>query len=82
MIAGNVCRTCHAEIVWAWTRNGSRIPLDVDPVPGGNLTVDTSSGGPVVTYVDADPAVVRHVSHYATCPDAAEHRHANRRTRR
>jgi hypothetical protein len=33
-----------------------------------------SNGTPLAAYVPADPGVMRHVSHFATCPNAAQHR--------
>lgn len=77
------CRTCKAPILWGFTRKGMRVPVDPQPVLGGNLQLDSTDSGLVVIYVQADPDVVRHVSHFATCPDAAEHRRnpPQRRTR-
>jgi len=65
------CRTCGAPIRWAVTAAGRRMPLDTKPVTlfvlvgstdeQGNQRVDTRTG---------------YVSHFATCPQAAEHRRA------
>lgn len=54
------------------------IPLDPEPVPNGNLDVEV---GPVASYVQAEPDVVRYVSHFATCPDAGQHRRTVRSKR-
>ena len=35
------CRSCGAEIVWAVTQLGKRMPVDVAPVVGGNLVLYT-----------------------------------------
>jgi hypothetical protein len=72
----STCATCRARIVYAWTNLGMRLPVDPYPVPGGNLDVaaDGQHGSLLARYVDADPDVVRYVSHFATCPDADRHR--------
>jgi hypothetical protein len=69
------CRSCNAPIRWAQTEVGRAIPLDAEPVQGGNieLTTTTNRHGAVVQ-------VARIVeggewqSHFATCPNAAQHR--------
>lgn len=62
------CRSCGAEIVWAITKSGKRMPLDADPVTG--LGVFVFDNGYAV-----DPPPLRR-SHFATCPNADEHRKA------
>lgn len=69
LAADGACRTCAAPITWAHTRHGDRVPLDPVPVEGGNLDVEATDTGLLAYYVKADGAV-RHVSHFATCPDA------------
>jgi hypothetical protein len=53
------CKSCQARIVWAVTVAGKRIPLDEGAEVAGTI-------GDVVT--------VRAVPHFATCPQAAQHR--------
>lgn len=82
------CRTCPAPIIWAETeakkdKPGRKIPIDADPdnrgyakiVEGGNLTFTGQTTGddlPIVRYV---PKIIgRHVTHFATCPNAKKHR--------
>jgi hypothetical protein len=64
------CRSCGAEIEWAVTETGRRIPLDADDDPNGNLRVysTTEGGAPVVRVCDAGTG--DRVSHFVTCPDA------------
>jgi hypothetical protein len=31
------CRSCNAEIVWASTAQDKFVPVDAEPVPGGNV---------------------------------------------
>lgn len=73
------CRSCDAEIVWAETVNGKKIPLDA----GHHLRgVRVKRDDPLILADEGDVragnAVIRavptYVSHFATCPNAAEHR--------
>ena len=73
------CRSCGAELVWAVTANGKRIPLDTKPVehPKSGLFRLVSAGidprirPPLAASADADDL---YVSHFATCPNAEEWR--------
>jgi hypothetical protein len=68
--------------VWATTEAGKAIPLDPDPRDDGNLIDDTDRprGGPFVRSLSAQRALgeddpeTRYVSHYVTCPQAADWR--------
>ena len=66
------CASCGAELRWAETKNGKRIPLDVEPVINGNLELD----GNTVRYVtpDANAVPMRYRSHFVGCPGAGPHR--------
>jgi hypothetical protein len=71
----SVCRSCQAPIVWAVTDAGRAMPVDAEPVEDGNLILEypTLAGAPrLVRTVEAGTGT--HVSHFATCPDAAQHR--------
>jgi hypothetical protein len=73
----SACRSCGAPIRWALTTNGRRIPLDPDPVEGGNLALADQGTTPIAYYVDPEDEPVPgplYVSHFATCPNAAQHR--------
>lgn len=52
------CRSCGAEIVWLRTKSGNNMPVDAETVDHNDYMFD--------------PA--KHRSHFATCPDADEHR--------
>ena len=68
------CRSCLGEITWARTESGKRIPLDAEPVDDGNVEL-TMQG---VAVVHGQPPMFdpgpMYVSHFATCPNANEHR--------
>lgn len=66
----STCRSCGAEIRWVTTARGRRMPLSV-----------ASSESRFVLTGENDPAgnpyaevVVTYVSHFADCPNAAQHR--------
>lgn len=65
--------------MWATTPSGARMPLDPEPVPDGNLLARRDSTGQLQVrqrvnqaWPDEHPAR----SHFATCPNAGQHRKA------
>lgn len=68
----STCRSCGAEIKWAKTTTGKSIPLDPHPHADGNI--ELVNGVAYVKGRSDDPADVRHISHFATCPNANRHR--------
>lgn len=52
------CSSCRARIIWLLTKNLKPMPVDADSV------------GPADTEFDH----TRHMSHFATCPNAFKHR--------
>jgi hypothetical protein len=78
------CGSCGAPIRWAVTVNGKRMPVDDQPVPDGNLVLsDPTPGAYAPTaahYVQPDQLTLfgdeppRFTSHFATCPNADQHR--------
>jgi len=52
------CRSCNAEMVWLKTKKGKTIPVNRETVQEGDEEFEHS----------------RHVSHFATCPDAKQWR--------
>lgn len=53
------CKSCRAHIEWIRTPAGKNIPID----PARIVIID-----------DLGQSVAGHISHFATCPDAAKHR--------
>lgn len=74
------CRSCNAKIIWAKTENGKRIPLDAEPVLALNVDPGLFVLQPVAGYMNArtlpreDGRLVARQSHFATCPNADQHR--------
>lgn len=64
------CRTCGASITWAELTSGKRHPFD------GEIVVLRTQG----SILEGDGRVIEEVdlsvtsSHFATCPDADQHR--------
>jgi len=66
-IQNGFCRSCGRPIVWARSaKKGVAMPVEVSE--GGNLVLD----GGLAVYVGQGRGT--HVSHHATCPDAARWR--------
>ncbi len=55
------CRSCGAPIVWVKTKLGKHMPVEAEP------SVEFAQ-----MIIEYDPT--KHVSHFATCPNAAKHR--------
>jgi hypothetical protein len=62
------CQSCGAEIVWAETEAGRKIPLDAVPEKRFVIADAPLSRARVAVMQPT------YVSHFATCPNAAEHR--------
>jgi len=69
------CSSCDAPIIWAVTDAGKRMPLDAEPAPDGNVVL-TRVGGQARARKGSEfgPNMPRHKSHFATCPNANQHR--------
>lgn len=70
------CRSCRVGVRWVETVTGSRMPLDPDPTPDGNVefTHPDREEGPVrvlkASELAGDCTRYRYKSHFATCPHA------------
>lgn len=70
----STCSTCGAPITWARTEKGDKsIPLDPAPAANGNLVLGDGGVRAHLPLFDP-PDIPRYVSHFATCPDADQHR--------
>lgn len=72
------CRSCGAAIRWVRMAGSHKVmPLDAEPVEHGNVRLDAlglahvHGGGPLDKPPGFGPW---YVSHFATCPHAAQHR--------
>lgn len=72
------CETCRAPIIWLTSpKTYKTAPIDIAPVLNGNLKIDLEYG--VYLHIIDRGEVSeneRYVSHFATCPNAQEFRHA------
>lgn len=66
--------------MWAISAAGKNIPLDPEPNVNGNLIrVSSTDGGQIVFKAfaykpDLHEGSKRYLSHFVTCPNAAQHR--------
>lgn len=87
------CRSCKADVLWAVTQAGERMPVNAKPSTAGNVMLTIMPGhanrpdrlvAGVLNRQQAagarDRGVQLHTSHFVDCPRAAEHR--RRRNRR
>lgn len=61
------CSSCQAPIVWARSVKGKAMPLDAEPVLGGNVELDTNL---IARVVGSDMKIRRYVAHFVSCPEA------------
>ncbi len=75
-----VCRSCNRPIFWAsCTSTGNPMPVDVEPVPGGNVLLYRRSNGLLRAEVlgkdvPRSPERKYRINHFATCKNADQHR--------
>jgi hypothetical protein len=74
------CRSCQAEIFWALTSDGKRMPVNAMPDPTGGFVLELVSYLPAGEHLEARVFDFHHnerkryTSHFATCPDAGSWR--------
>lgn len=72
------CGSCGHPVIWTVTHNGKRMPVDAEPVEGGNVRLRGEADGErvIAEYPGKEaPSLFgddreRYVSHFATCPQA------------
>ena len=67
------CSACDEPIIWCLSEAGKHMPVDVEPVEGGNLIMSHHHPVPKVTVVSKGgryPGQRLYTSHFATCPKA------------
>lgn len=70
----SACRSCGAEVFWAVTTSGKRMPVDAEPVQGTEGNVYIVEGDPPLAVVGTHTEGPTYTSHFATCPQASQHR--------
>lgn len=83
------CRSCKAPMLWVVLPSGKRNPLDLEPTLKGNVLVLPGPEDWRLGVVVHDQDLLQevrtlfadrlHTSHFATCPDADEHRRPRER---
>ncbi len=73
------CSTCNAPIIWAVTERARDMPVDVEPVADGNISLQDRGQGmaPLARVLSVAKRFGRtglRQSHFASCKDAAQHR--------
>lgn len=75
------CKSCREKIRWAtWATSGKAMPVDAEPVAEGTVFLfvrnETTLLCEKVTEeaLAAQPTRNRYTSHFATCPNAKQHR--------
>ena len=75
------CRTCNAPIIWVYmAASGRLMPLDDKPADDGTVWIVDGKGvtaGNVSMFEDMLQGP-KYKSHFATCPQAQEHRKAKK----
>lgn len=74
------CKSCGAEIKWIKTKAGKNMPVDAQKhiiIKGEGKDVLVTESGEIVrgTLTDAEHGnCTGYISHFATCPNAIQHR--------
>jgi hypothetical protein len=81
------CRACQAPIIWTVTaKTGKKMPVDEEPKPYGDFFLEERGRDLVAHHVNSQHGLAvtiktdRFVSHFGTCPQAAEFRKAKATT--
>lgn len=76
------CQSCGAEVIWADTITGRRMPLNKYPSKSGNIILGLRRDDVPLALVQTAQSLARlllkgerlYTSHFATCPNATKHR--------
>lgn len=73
------CRSCGEEIIWAKSIvSGKLMPVDILPSPSGNVLVNDNGVADVLGSESVSSCRINgvplHLSHFATCKFAWQHR--------
>lgn len=71
----NRCKSCNAEVFWIPSAaHGRLMILDFKPVSTGSILVRGDKAHVVSLDAIPEEGELRYVSHFATCPNADQHR--------
>lgn len=86
-MANTPCRSCGAQMIWAITETGKKMPVDAEPSSAGEFVLFwiESENTPQVRSLVSIERNGRpmgewdgnYSSHFATCPNAGQHRSKN-----
>lgn len=75
------CRSCGFEIIWVRTERGRRMPLNAEPTEkhdqSGVFVLrerDDPQGPLAISAWGLEGTEPHYISHFATCPNADDHR--------
>ena len=76
------CKSCGAEIFWIMMQTGKKMPVDATPMTywakkEGQEKIVTPNGEVISCELTGDlqnSTGIGYISHFATCPDAKNHR--------
>jgi hypothetical protein len=75
------CKSCDARIEFQRSESGRYIPVNPEVIPYSEAQIGeilvTSEGRTVTVQPDVELSVKGRISHFATCPQAAQHRRGN-----
>ena len=74
-MVGARCKTCDAPLIWArFAESNKPVPLAAEPDPNGRTVFVGAGIVRVRGKNEPAPAGRSYTSHFATCPDADQHR--------
>ena len=72
------CNSCRAEIIWIKTPAGKNMPVDATASDSGTVEIVNYPDARIHNKYDAEVARIAgkklYTSHFATCPNARQHR--------
>lgn len=73
------CSSCGRAIIWAASPNGARLPLDARAATVYYLdAANPPNAIPLKIDIAGEGDLKKYVSHFITCPNAAEHSRARK----
>ena len=71
------CTSCKKPVIWTVTDKSKRMPVDAQPTADGSVALTVDGANVRARVVEVKFRFGRkdlHTSHFATCPNAAQHR--------